>query len=129
MVRLVRRTHVMHYILGESQKLTGAMIHRVNNLHHQHARLGFIEDPSKPRHLLRVWLRDNELSPELPLDIKHKFDTMFSEEPKFFPVDEIEEDEKRRQTGVFTAVCKEETAEERLKSGGIGAEIAHLLKK
>lgn len=98
----------------------------VNNLVHQHARRGFTEDPAKPRHLLRVWLRDSELSPAreggLPVGIRRKFDAMFEEAPEFYPEDEMEEDEMRRRTGVFTAVCKDETAEERLTGGGIGAE-------
>ncbi|EFX00080.1 taurine catabolism dioxygenase family protein [Grosmannia clavigera kw1407] len=89
----------------------------VNNLHHQHARRGFTEDVSKPRHLLRVWLRDNELSPVLPTDIKNKFDPMFNIAPDFYPLDEIEEDERRKQTGVFTASCDEDTAAERLEKG------------
>ncbi|CAI6088059.1 unnamed protein product [Clonostachys chloroleuca] len=74
----------------------------VNNLHHQHARRGFTEDISNPRHLLRVWLADSEHSPRLPADIKNKFDAMFESDPDFYPLDEIEEDQKRRETGVFT---------------------------
>lgn len=98
---------------------------RVNNLHHQHARRGFTEDPANPRHLLRVWLRDAELTPELPTDIKRKFDAMFSDAPDFYPVDELEEDARRRETGVFTGSCKNETAAERLASGGIRADNAN----
>ncbi|KAF5014380.1 hypothetical protein F66182_14657, partial [Fusarium sp. NRRL 66182] len=82
----------------------------VNNLHHQHARRGFTEDISNPRHLLRVWLQDTENTPDIPSDIKNKFDAMFSEEPSFYPLDEIEEDYRRRTTGVFTGSCKVETA-------------------
>ncbi|KAH7140285.1 taurine catabolism dioxygenase family protein [Dactylonectria estremocensis] len=92
----------------------------VNNLHHQHARRGFSEDISNPRHLLRVWLRDSEHSPELPSDINNKFNAMFSEEPDFYPADEIEEDTRRRNTGIFTGSCKPDTASERLGHGGIG---------
>lgn len=88
---------------------------RVNNLYLQHARRGFTEDISKPRHLLRVWLRNSELSPpNLPLDIRRKFDGMFGQRPTFYPLDEIEEDAKRRATGIFTGSCKTEDAEERL---------------
>ncbi|ETS86534.1 hypothetical protein PFICI_00362 [Pestalotiopsis fici W106-1] len=87
----------------------------VNNLYLQHARRGFTEDVSQPRHLLRVWLRNSELSPtNLPLDIRRKFDAMFGQHPKFYPLDEIEEDAKRRATGVFTGSCKTEDAKERL---------------
>lgn len=95
---------------------------RVNNLYLQHARHGFKEDPASPRHLLRVWLRDTKLSPELPLDIKNKFETMFANEPDFFPADELEEDLRRRQTGVFTASCDAKTTQERLDFGGIEAD-------
>ncbi|EXJ79036.1 hypothetical protein A1O3_08537 [Capronia epimyces CBS 606.96] len=89
----------------------------VNNLHHQHARRGYIDDENEPRHLLRIWSRDSEFSPELPLDIKNKFDAMFKEAPTFYPLDEIEEDIRRKETGVFTASCKEETAAERVRTG------------
>ncbi|KAF7554086.1 hypothetical protein G7Z17_g3146 [Cylindrodendrum hubeiense] len=100
----------------------------VNNLHHQHARRGFSEDLANPRHLLRVWLRDSEHSPEIPSDIQNKFDAMFSEEPDFYPVDEIEEDTKRRDTGIFTGACKPETAEERLQNGGITATNVQVVR-
>ncbi|KAF3801463.1 hypothetical protein GCG54_00014677 [Colletotrichum gloeosporioides] len=93
----------------------------VNNLHLQHARRGFTEDITNPRHLIRIWLSDSENSPEVPEDIKRKFDAMFAENPNFFPLDEIEEDLKRRQSGIFTGSCKQETADERLQSGGIEA--------
>ncbi|TVY37215.1 Taurine hydroxylase-like protein [Lachnellula subtilissima] len=89
----------------------------VNNLHHQHARRGYIDDPSNPRHLLRIWSRDSEYAPELPSDIKNKFDAMFQSTPEFYPLDEIEEDIRRKETGIFTASCKQETAAERLKTG------------
>lgn len=101
---------------------------RVNNLHHQHARRGFTEDISNPRHLLRVWLQDTENTPDIPSDIKNKFDAMFSEEPSFYPLDEIEEDYRRRTTGVFTGSCKVETATERLERGGIGANNVNLVR-
>ncbi|CAH0025836.1 unnamed protein product [Clonostachys rhizophaga] len=91
----------------------------VNNLHHQHARRGFTEDVLNPRHLLRVWLTDSEHSPRLPADIQNKFDAMFESEPDFYPLDEIEEDQKRRETGVFTGSCKDDLAAERLENGGI----------
>ncbi|TVY26050.1 Taurine hydroxylase-like protein, partial [Lachnellula hyalina] len=70
----------------------------VNNLHHQHARRGYIDDPSNPRHLLRIWSRDSEYAPELPLDIKNKFNAMFKNTPEFYPLDEIEEDIRRKET-------------------------------
>jgi hypothetical protein len=72
---------------------------------------------SAPRHLLRVWLRDSEFTDDLPADIKNKFDAMHAQPPDFYPLDELEEDERRRKTGIFTAACKDETAEERLKKG------------
>lgn len=80
-----------------------------------------MEEPSKPRHLLRVWLRDTTLTPELPCDIGGKFDAMFSEEPVHYPLDEIEEDALRVQTGVYTGSCKNETAKDRLEAGGVRA--------
>lgn len=89
----------------------------VNNLHHQHARYGYTESLLSPRHLLRVWLRDSEFAGELPTDIKNKFDAINVTPPDFYPLDELEEDERRRETGVFTAACKEDTALERLKIG------------
>lgn len=116
----------------------------VNNLVHQHARRGYVEESPPPlptpgsgrlarRHLLRVWVRDTALSPAttgreggqgggLPVDMHNKFEAMFAEAPTFYPLDEMEEDAWRRRTGVFTAVCKDEIAEERLAGGGIGAE-------
>jgi hypothetical protein len=98
------------------------MSSRINNLHNQHARRGFTEDISKPRHLLRVWLRDTELSPpRLPEDIERKFSAMFSSSPSFYPLDELEEDAKRRDTGVFTGSCEAETAAKRLQLGGVVA--------
>jgi hypothetical protein len=106
-------------------QLTGS---RVNNLHHQHARRGFTEDLSQPRHLLRVWLRDSDLHPELPDDINNKFVAMFSEAPDFYPVDEVEEDARRRATGVFTGSCKPEDATERLIGGGIGANNEKIVR-
>jgi hypothetical protein len=102
---------------------------RVNNLHHQHARRGFTEDLSNPRHLLRVWLQDTEHTPKgLPSDIRNKFDAMFAEEPDFYPLDEVEEDSWRRNTGVFTGSCKTETAVERLTNGGIGADNVKIVR-
>lgn len=101
------------------QTLT-AMFFRINNIHNQHARFGFSEDPSKkPRHLVRVWLHDTELAPEMPADIQNKFDAMFAVEPHLVPLDEIEEDEIRRQTGVFTGSCEKDHADDRIKQGGI----------
>ncbi|TVY35889.1 Taurine hydroxylase-like protein [Lachnellula occidentalis] len=88
----------------------------VNNLHHQHARRGYIDDTSNPRHLLRIWSRDSEYAPELPLDIKNKFDAMFRNTPGFYPLDEIEEDTRRKETGIFTASCKQKTAAERVQT-------------
>lgn len=96
----------------------------VNNLHHQHARRGYTESLSAPRHLLRVWLRDTEFSGDLPEDIKNKFAAMHAHPPDFYPLDEMEEDERRRETGVFTAACNEETARERLENEEVtGAKI------
>jgi hypothetical protein len=45
---------------------------------------------------------------------------MFKEAPGFYPRDEIEEDEERRKTGIFTASCTDETAMERLEAGVAG---------
>jgi hypothetical protein len=90
---------------------------KVNNLHLQHARRGYIDNQTTPRHLLRIWSRDSEYAPELPLDIKNKFDPMFKDVPDFYPLDEIEEDVRRVETGIFTASCKDETAAERLETG------------
>lgn len=42
---------------------------------------------------------------------------MFKKTPDLYPLDEIEEDMRRKETGIFTASCKEETAAERLKTG------------
>ena len=79
---------------------------------------------SAPRHLLRVWLRDSEFSGDLPTDIKNKFDAMHAQPSDFYPLDELEEDERRRQTGVFTAACKKETAQERIEKGeAVGANL------
>lgn len=89
----------------------------VNNLHHQHARRGYVETLDDPRHLLRVWLRDSEFASELLEDIKNRLTAMHKDHPDFYPLDEIEEDERRRITGIFTAACKDETAEERLRNG------------
>jgi hypothetical protein len=44
---------------------------------------------------------------------------MHAQPPDFYPLDELEEDERRRQTGVFTAACKDGTAQERLKNGEV----------
>ncbi|KAF2650043.1 taurine catabolism dioxygenase family protein [Lophiostoma macrostomum CBS 122681] len=93
----------------------------VNNLQVQHGRTEFTEEQSNPRHLLRVWLRDTELSPELPADIANKFDAMFDEEPENYPIDELEEDRLRQATGIYTGNCKDEQASDRLDAGGIRA--------
>ncbi|PYH97888.1 taurine catabolism dioxygenase family protein [Aspergillus ellipticus CBS 707.79] len=95
-------------------KLQNGDIEWVNNLVLQHARAGYIDNPEEPRHLLRVWLRDSELSPALPDDIKNKFDAIFEEPADFIPLDEWEEDRRREQTAIFTASCESGTAEERL---------------
>ncbi|KAF4626885.1 hypothetical protein G7Y89_g11270 [Cudoniella acicularis] len=109
--------------IAEQYSLSTALqvgdIEWVNNLHHQHARRGYTESLSSPRHLLRVWLRDSEFAGELPADIQNKFDAVQSQPPDFYPLDELEEDERRRQTGVFTAACKDETAQERLEKGEV----------
>lgn len=89
----------------------------MNNLHHQHARRGYTESLENQRHLLRVWLRDSEFTGELPEDIKNRLDAMHAQPPDFYPLDELEEDDRRRKTGIFTAACKDETAEERLANG------------
>lgn len=86
-------------------------------MHHQHARKGYTETLASPRHLLRVWLRDSEFSTELPEDIKNRLAAMHASPPDFYPLDEIEEDQRRRETGIFTAACKDETAAERLLNG------------
>ncbi|KAF1809132.1 taurine catabolism dioxygenase family protein [Eremomyces bilateralis CBS 781.70] len=104
-----------------STELQTGDIEWVNNLHHQHARFGFTEDPSNPRHLLRVWLRDSELSPKKPADMQNKFDAMFGVEPNLVPVDELEEDVIRKSTGIFTGSCEKALADYRLEKGGIGA--------
>ncbi|KAM0330682.1 hypothetical protein ACHAQA_003634 [Verticillium albo-atrum] len=93
----------------------------VNNLRCQHARTGYTEEPSRPRHLLRVWLRDSTLTPDLPADIANKYAAMFEDEPEHFPADEIEEDALRIRTGVYTGSCKDEQAQDRLDGGGIRA--------
>lgn len=82
-----------------------------------------MDSPDNPRHLLRIWSRDSEYSPELPQDIKGKFDAMFGKVPDFYPLDEVEEDVRRKETGVFTASCKEETAAERLKTGFVSLRL------
>ncbi|TVY68927.1 hypothetical protein LSUE1_G004833 [Lachnellula suecica] len=112
--------------IAEQYSLSTALevgdIEWVNNLHHQHARRGYTESLSSPRHLLRVWLRDSEFSGDLPADMKNKFDAINALPPDFYPLDELEEDAKRRETGVFTAACKDETAQERLAKGeSVGA--------
>ena len=109
--------------IAEQYSLSTALqvgdIEWVNNLHHQHARRGYTESLSEPRHLLRVWLRDSEFSTDLPTDVKNKFAAMHAQPPDFYPLDEMEEDERRRETGVFTAACKEETAQQRLERGEV----------
>lgn len=42
---------------------------------------------------------------------------MHASPPDFYPLDELEEDDRRRETGVFTAACKDDTAKERLRMG------------
>ncbi|KAF5655315.1 taurine catabolism dioxygenase family [Fusarium sp. NRRL 25303] len=91
----------------------------VNNTQFQHARRAYSDDPDQPRHLLRVWLRDSHLAPGLPADIENKFEAMFEQAPENYPLDAIEEDNLRKETGIFTGSCKDETAKERLETGGI----------
>jgi hypothetical protein len=55
------------------------------------------------------------------VDISNKFDAMFHTDPDAFPLDELEEDFIRRQTGVFTGSCEKALAEYRLAQGGIEA--------
>jgi len=72
-------------------------------------------------------LRDSEFTSDLPLDIKNKFDAMHAQPPDFYPLDELEEDERRRETGVLTAACKKETAQERFGNGeAVGARVQAL---
>jgi hypothetical protein len=49
--------------------------------------------------------------------MQRKFDAMFAQAPTFYPSDEIEEDERRRATGIFTGSCTTEDAKERLAQG------------
>ena len=51
---------------------------------------------------------------------------MHSSPPDFYPLDELEENERRRNTGIFTAACKEETAQERLKGEAVGGKGSKL---
>lgn len=53
--------------------------------------------------------------------MQNKFDAMFGVEPSFVPLDEIEEDLIRRNTGIFTGSCEKALADYRLNQGGIGA--------
>ncbi len=69
--------------------------------------------------MIRVWLRDSEYSSELPTDIKNRLAAMHAHPPDFYPLDELEEDARRRETGVFTAACKDDLAAERLKNGDV----------
>lgn len=68
-----------------------------------------------------MWLRDTTLVPDLPADIENKFQAMFDEDPVNYPIDETEEDDLRLKTGVYTGACHDETAKERLETGGIRA--------
>ena len=62
----------------------------MNNLSIFHARDGFTNEGEKQRHLVRLWLRDEELAWKLPEELKGRFDKVFKdvrEERQVFPLE------------------------------------------
>ena len=58
----------------------------------------------------------------------NKFEAMFGEYPTLYPLDEVEEDADRRETGLFTGACKPKMVMERLQHGGIGGDNVHVAR-
>jgi hypothetical protein len=48
---------------------------------------------------------------------------MFDIPPEHYPLDEVAEDDLRKESGIFTASCKADDAEERLKAGMTAAKV------
>ncbi|KAF2634588.1 TfdA family taurine catabolism dioxygenase TauD [Massarina eburnea CBS 473.64] len=62
----------------------------VNNLSIFHARDGFTNTPDKQRHLVRLWLRDEEFAWKLPEELGGRWDKVFkgvTEEGQVFPLE------------------------------------------
>ncbi|KAH6665532.1 hypothetical protein B0J14DRAFT_606306 [Halenospora varia] len=51
----------------------------VNNVAIFHARDGFVDEPGKERHLLRLWLRDPELAWETPGLLQERWDELYKD--------------------------------------------------
>ncbi|KAJ4295231.1 hypothetical protein N0V90_007242 [Kalmusia sp. IMI 367209] len=61
-----------------------------NNLSIFHARDGFTNSEEKQRHLVRLWLRDEELKWDLPEQLKERFDKVYKDvkpEAQVFPLE------------------------------------------
>ncbi|KAG2022353.1 taurine catabolism dioxygenase TauD [Coprinopsis cinerea AmutBmut pab1-1] len=75
----------LHY-LGEKYSLglnfQKGDIQYINNLAVFHARDGFTDDETQKRHLLRLWLRNEELAWELPEELKPLWRKTFSVRPE-----------------------------------------------
>lgn len=77
-------------------KLEKGDIEYVNNLHLQHSRLGYDEDPGHGRHVSRLWLRNSKYTNlvKKPKIVQDKLDNLFPIEYKQeIPLNELEEDE------------------------------------
>ena len=65
----------------------------VNNLSVFHSRNGFVDEPGKERHLLRLWLRDSEYAWETPAPLHGRWDAVYgnlsAEEQTFTPEPQI----------------------------------------
>lgn len=62
----------------------------VNNLSVFHARLGFRDSAAKQRHLVRLWLRDEENAWETPEELKTRWARVYDgvqEEKQVFPLE------------------------------------------
>ncbi|OAA65585.1 TfdA family oxidoreductase [Niveomyces insectorum RCEF 264] len=51
----------------------------INNLSIFHARDGFVDEPGKERHLLRLWLRDPELAWDTPPALQPRWDELYKD--------------------------------------------------
>ncbi|KAF9055633.1 hypothetical protein BJ165DRAFT_433113 [Panaeolus papilionaceus] len=80
-------------------------IQYINNLSIFHGRDGYTDDPKRPRHLLRLWLRNDELAWKTPEPLKDPWKRLYDNttpDDEYFPLEpEIRKAAKGNGTGKY----------------------------